>query len=182
MPDHLQIVVGVAGRIGSGKTIVAQQLANSFGFQYFRYSLILAEWFGANPEDKGRLQEIGGGVMNGEGQLELNRRLISQIPAGKDTVIDGLRHPLDFASLRGQFHQKFSLIFVETPADARFERLRGRFSSFNQFEHADSRPVEANIDDLKPLASATLPGTLQKAELEAKLGSLIAGFRQKAEA
>jgi dephospho-CoA kinase len=181
MPEQPRIVVGVAGRIGSGKTAVAQELARFFGFEYFRYSLVLADWFGANPSDKEYLQEIGGGVMSGEGQLELNRRLIRLIPAGTDSVVDGLRHPLDFASLDAQFRHSFSLIFIETARNIRFERLRGRFSDLHQFEQADAREVESNIDDLKPLASAILPGTLERAEVHATLRSLLTGFREKAQ-
>jgi dephospho-CoA kinase len=172
MPEQPRIVVGVAGRIGSGKTAVAQELARFFGFEYFRYSLVLADWFGANPSDKEYLQEIGGGVMSGEGQLELNRRLIRLIPAGTDSVVDGLD---------AQFRHSFSLIFIETARNIRFERLRGRFSDLHQFEQADAREVESNIDDLKPLASAILPGTLERAEVHATLRSLLTGFREKAQ-
>lgn len=181
MPDHSRIVIGVAGRIGSGKTAVAQELAASFGFEYFRYSLILAEWFGANPTDKERLQEIGDGVMSGEGQVELNRRLIGRIPPGQDSVVDGLRHPLDFDSLHREFGSRFSMIFVQTPREIRFERLRDRFADFGEFEVADSHPVESRIDDLKPMAAELIAGTLGKVELRAKLNSLVTVFRQRAE-
>jgi dephospho-CoA kinase len=179
MPDHSRIVIGVAGRIGSGKTIVAQQLADSFGFQYFRYSLILSEWFGTNPTDKAGLQEIGEGVMAGDGQRELNRRLIERIPDGGDVVIDGLRHPIDYDSLNHEFPGRFFLIFVDTPPDTRYSRLRDRFSDFEQFAVADRRPVESNIDDLKPMASAALAGTLQREQLQAELGSLVQKLRRK---
>lgn len=181
MPDHAGIVVGVAGRIGSGKTLVAQELAASFGFEYFRYSLVLAEWHGVDPQNKGELQEIGGRVMSGEGQLELNRRLISRISPGKDSVIDGLRHPLDFASLDKEFGRSFSLIFVEATPEIRFERLRDRFSDFDHFLEADDRPVECRIDELKQLSTEVLPGTLERTQLQVRLKSLVVAFRQKAE-
>ena len=44
MVDNARLVIGVAGRIGSGKSEVAQCLRERLGFQYLRYSLILAEW------------------------------------------------------------------------------------------------------------------------------------------
>jgi dephospho-CoA kinase len=179
MPDHSRIIVGVAGRIGSGKTRVAQEIAGSFGFQYFRYSLVLAEWFGANPADKAGLQEIGEGVMSGEGQRELNQRLISRIPHDRDAVIDGLRHPIDYASLKHEFQDRFFLIFIEAPFDIRFERLRSRFTSVKKFSDADRRLVESNIDSLRPMASAMLSGTLQREELNAELSGLLRKFRQK---
>jgi len=72
-----RIVIGVAGRIGSGKSFAAHHLEQHFGFQYLRYSLVLADWFKADPAAKSRLQEVGWGVMSGDRQRELNRRLIS---------------------------------------------------------------------------------------------------------
>ena len=48
MVDNARLVIGVAGRIGSGKSEVAQYLRDRFGFQYLRYSLVLAEWYHAD--------------------------------------------------------------------------------------------------------------------------------------
>lgn len=90
MPDHSPIVIGVAGRIGSGKSVVAHCLERELGFQYLRYSLVLAEWSHADPADKSRLQEIGGEVMAGEGQRALNRLLINRIDRSRDVAVDGL--------------------------------------------------------------------------------------------
>ena len=100
MADDAQLVIGVAGRIGSGKSEVAQCLRDRFGFQYLRYSLVLAEWYHADPAAKPQLQELGWNVMSGDGQRELNRRLIAQIDPKRDCAVDGLRHPIDYESLR----------------------------------------------------------------------------------
>src|ERR1035438_8121197 len=79
-----QLVIGVAGRIGSGKSVVAHYLEREFGFQYFRYSLVLADWFETEPGAKARLQEVGWEVMSGSGQRELNQRLIARIDRDKE--------------------------------------------------------------------------------------------------
>lgn len=179
MPDHSRIVVGVAGRIGSGKTLVAQCLERDFGFQYLRYSLVLAEWFHTDPTNKAGLQEVGEGVMAGEGQRELNRRLIARIDHHSEVVVDGLRHPIDYECLAVEFKDRFILIFVECPPAMRFERIRDRFSTYEQFLVADSRPVESNIDSLRSLASATISGTMSGEELRSELGRLLFRFRQR---
>jgi dephospho-CoA kinase len=178
MPESSRIVVGVAGRIGSGKTAVARQIEREFGFQYLRYSQILAEWCETDPADKVRLQSIGGKVMSGVGQLELNRRLIRRIDPARDAVVDGLRHPIDYESLHGQFGDRFFLIFVEAPPGVRFSRLRDRYSTFDRFRKADGHPVESHIDSLQPLAFVTLPGTLPGEPLLASLKSAIFDFRE----
>src|ERR1017187_10149226 len=151
------IVIGVAGRIGSGKTVVARCLEQKFGFQYLRYSLVLAAWSHVDPDDKPRLQEVGGEVMAGEGQAELNRQLIERIDPPRDTAVDGLRHPVDHESLLAAFGARYFLIFVDAPPATRFERSRDRFDAYEAFLQADTRPVESNIDTLRPFATSAIP-------------------------
>src|SRR5216684_724348 len=102
MPSHSQgseekrLVIGIAGRIGAGKTSAAKYLNTKHGFQYLRYSQVLAEWMATDPESKAQLQKVGWQVMAGGMQTELNRRLIAQVTPDADFAVDGLRHPLDF--------------------------------------------------------------------------------------
>lgn len=179
MPDSSVIVIGVAGRIGSGKSVVAHCLEQELGFQYLRYSLVLAEWLHADPADKSRLQVIGGDVMAGHGQSELNRLLISRIDQTRNVAVDGLRHPIDHESLQREFGPRYFLVFVDTPFQIRFERNRDRFTTFEQFIAADRHPVESNIDLLQPLAAVTISGTMTGDELVAKLRQLTSSFRQR---
>jgi dephospho-CoA kinase len=179
MPDHSRIVVGVAGRIGSGKSLLAHCLEQEFGFQYLRYSMVLAEWYQIDPADKLRLQEVGGHVMAGQEQRELNRRLIDCIEQKRDVAVDGLRHPIDYETLLAEFGKRFSLIFVETPPMIRFERTQDRYTTYEQFLTADSRPAESNIDSLRPLSAATISGTMPVEESIAELRQFVSSFRQR---
>jgi dephospho-CoA kinase len=171
--------VGVAGRIGSGKSVIARLLERELGFQYFRYSLVLAEWFDTNPASKNALQEVGWDVMAGNRQLELNRRLIKRMDPSRDTAVDGLRHSIDYESLRQEFNNKFHLVFVKTPLRTRFDRLRHRYATYEEFLASDSHPVESNIDALESAASAVLAGTMPQEQLISELLVLIARFRQE---
>ncbi len=177
MADNAQLVIGVAGRIGSGKSEVALFLRDRLGFQYLRYSLVLAEWHHADPAAKAQLQELGWNVMSGDEQLELNRRLIAQIDPKRDGSVDGLRHPVDYESLRNAFSSRFSLVYVDTPSEVRFGRLRERYASYQDFVAADSHPVESKIDLLIPLASAVLPGQQPVEQLEADIERLVRDLR-----
>lgn len=179
MPESPRIVVGIAGRIGSGKTAIAQHLERKFGFQYLRYSQILAEWFQADPADKVRLQKVGGDVMAGSDQFELNRRLIDRIDPQSDVVIDGLRHPTDYASLHAAFGDDFFLVYTDTPATVRFERLRNRYGTFAEFCEADAHPVESQIDSLRSAATVVLPGTMDFELLMTSVHRLILDFRDR---
>ncbi len=172
-----RIVIGVAGRIGSGKSEVAHYLEHHFGFRYLRYSLVLADWFKGDPAAKSRLQEVGWGVMSGDRQIELNHRLIALIDPKSDYAIDGLRHPIDYESLKDEFASRFILIYVDTPSNIRFERLRDRYESYEEFLAADSHPVESNIQALVPRASVVLPGNLSIEQIEARINNILESLR-----
>src|SRR4051812_28167658 len=100
---HERLVIGIAGRMGAGKTSVAKYLSETHGFQYLRYSQVLVEWLAKDSESRTHLQEIGWKVMAGGMQSELNQRLIGHIIPQGDVVVDGLRHHIDYESLRNSF-------------------------------------------------------------------------------
>jgi len=120
--------------------------------------------------------------MAGQEQRELNRRLVRRIDRNSDVAVDGLRHPIDYESLLTEFGKRFSLIFVDTPPTTRFERTRDRFTNYDQFLAADSRPVESNIELLRPLAAATISGTMSVGESVAELRQLVSSFRKRIDA
>ena len=172
-----KLVIGLAGRIGSGKTTIAHLLETEFGFQYLRYSLVLAEWFQTEPSAKTVLQRVGWDVMSGDRQRELNRRLIQQISRDRDCVVDGLRHPIDFESLKAEFSLHCFLLYIDAPTESRFERLHERYATHQEFAKADLHPVESNIELLRPLASAFLDGTVGVEQLALELRILIRDLR-----
>src|SRR5260370_18334961 len=90
--EEKRVVIGIAGRIGAGKTSAAKHLSTKHGFQYLRYSQVLAEWMAANPESKAQLQKVGWEVMAGGMQTELHRRLIAQVTPEADAAVDRHRH------------------------------------------------------------------------------------------
>lgn len=150
------IFIGLAGRIGAGKTSAATYLTNKYGLQYRRYSQVLEEWVSTSTADRDRLQQLGWDVMAGGLQAELNARLIAGIDGAKSAAIDGLRHLIDFQSLSSTFGESFEMIFLEARQENRFERLQARFSTLAAFNAADSHPVEAYIDDLRSRASIAM--------------------------
>jgi dephospho-CoA kinase len=150
------VYIGFAGRIGAGKTSAASHVASRYGFQYTRYSQVLEEWLPASAGDKDRLQQLGWDVMRRGLQVQLNSRLISGLNRSRSAAIDGLRHPIDFESLASAFGSAFRLVFLESRRENRFHRLRSRFSTYAAFQTVDSQPVEAHVEDLRPLSSVTI--------------------------
>src|SRR5258708_685308 len=131
-----RLVIGIAGRIGAGKTSAARYLNTKHGFQYLRYSQVLAEWMAANPESKAQLQSVGWEVMAGGRQAELNRGLIAKITPERDAAVDGLRHTIDRKSLINAFSSPFRLLYKDSGAEQRWNHLngKGRYTSRDIFD------------------------------------------------
>ena len=177
-PQGKRLVIGITGRIGSGKTTVGKYLESMHGFQYLRYSAVLADWLAKDPESKAHLQEVGWEVMAGGMQAELNRRLVELIKPGSDVAVDGLRHPLDRQTLKDRFSNSFHLLFIDSPLKLRRERLKEKYPDVARFQQADSHAVEQQIDSLGPSAFVIQNESSIQA-LHAKVDEAISRFRKE---
>jgi dephospho-CoA kinase len=180
-PQGERLVVGITGRIGSGKTTVGRYLESRYGFQYLRYSEVLADWLAKDPEGKAQLQKVGWEVMAGGMQAELNRRLIARITPDGDVAVDGLRHPLDNAALSNSFSASFRLLFIDSPPRLRFERLnqKGKYADFPSFAAADSHPVEQHIDSLRVSAAQMIHNEDSLQQLYVAVDEAVRNFRKE---
>ena len=180
--DHrdTKLVIGIAGQIGSGKTTAAEYLAAEHGFNHIRYSHVIADWFGEDPERKSELQVVGWEVMSGGVQAELNRRLLLKISSGANWVVEGLRHPLDYESLKNAFTSRFHLVYIDSSQEQRWLRLqkRGRFRTFEEFCVADQHPVEQLIPQLKQFAELCVVGGEPLQHLYEPLNRFVASLRK----
>ena len=172
-----RLVIGITGRIGAGKTSVGKYLSSAHGFYYARYSQVLSDWLAKDPESKAHLQAVGWEVMAGGMQAELNTRLISQLPAQRDSAVDGLRHSLDYESLNSAFSPHFYLLFISSPPELRWQRLRSRYPKQDAFGRADSHPVEQQIDSLRDRAFAVLDNDNSLQSLYSKADALLKRIR-----
>jgi dephospho-CoA kinase len=180
-PRGERLVIGITGHIGSGKTTVGRYLESKHGFQYLRYSAVLADWLARDPESKAQLQRVGWEVMAGGMQAELNRRLLVQIKPDGDVVVDGLRHPLDYQTLDSKFSPSFHLLYIDSPARVRFERKKNKtkYADFEKFQAADSHAVEQQIDSLRANAALVIPNEASLQALCAKVDDSISRFRKE---
>ena len=112
---------------------------------------------------------------------ELNRRLVSQISPERDIAVDGLRHSLDYDTLRDAYSLSFYLLFVNSPPQLRFERLnaKGKYVDFASFEAADSHPVEQQIDALRTHAALVIENNGSLEHLFTIVNETISCFRKE---
>jgi dephospho-CoA kinase len=180
-PQGDRLVIGITGRIGSGKTTVGRYLESHFEFQYVRYSAVLADWLAKDPERKTQLQNVGWEVMAGGMQPELNRRLFAEISQDSEVVVDGLRHPLDCETLSKSFSASFHLLYIDSPSQLRFTRLnhKGKYANLASFEAADSHQVEQYIDSLRAKAAVVIHNERSIENLYESVDEAVRTFRKE---
>jgi dephospho-CoA kinase len=119
--------------------------------------------------------------MAGGMQAELNRRLISKIVPSADVAVDGLRHPLDYETLNNSFSGSFRLLYIDSPARLRFERLnlKGKYADSASFEAADAHAVEQQIDSLRAKAARVIRNEGSLPDLYVAVDEAIRTFRKE---
>ncbi len=141
---HKRVIVGLCGETGAGKTTVTEYLKFKYGLQSFRYSQVIAEKY--QVTDKKELQYIGADIARDEKkQRELSRYMIDHMKEERGYVVDGLRHFEDYDELRGNFNDKFVLIFIQ----CRYKNRRARYQKlhFEQVTDEDFQMINDHVSE-----------------------------------
>lgn len=166
------LVVGISGRICSGKTTAARMLEER-GFAYTRFSLVIDDEIkeaGAVP-DRATRQQFGERIHREKGQRWLCERVLQRVEGQSLIVIDGLRFPEDRAYFVEAFGTRFVHLHISASEDVR--RARYAEDAAVSFEAADGQPVEAGIAPLAKLARIQLKNEGSLSELKQSLDHVL---------
>ena len=123
------MIIGIVGPIASGKSILSDMLVRR-GFVKVSFSEEVraeATKRGIQIERK-HLQDLGNLLREQEGDDYWAKRVIARMEKGKNTVVEGIRHPAEVQALRAL--QEFVLIGVTAPVAQRYQwiMMRGKDS------------------------------------------------------
>jgi predicted nuclease with RNAse H fold/dephospho-CoA kinase len=174
------LVIGISGRICAGKTTAAH-LLERLGFAYTRFSLVIDEEIlgrGELPSRESR-QRIGLEINRTKGQRWLCERVLSRVREQALIVVDGLRFRQDHAFLTERFGTRFLHLHVTAGTDLRRERYGREYPGDSSFEQSDCDPVEMEVDDLAPLAAATIDNSSTLGDLERAIVKIVETLASK---
>ena len=119
------MVIGLTGRNGSGKGVVANLIKNK-GFEYYSLSDVLRNEIKNQNLDVTRenLIKMGRKLRQEHGAGVLAKKIVSQLQPQKKYIIDSIRHPEEVKILREKMGLK--LICVSADQKTRFERCKMR--------------------------------------------------------
>lgn len=148
-----RLVVGLSGRISAGKSTAASILGD-IGFTGTRFSSVLQDILAAEgiAPTREALQELGQRVNRSPGQRWLCRQAVLRHPEARVLVIDGMRFPMDHATLAEMFGADFVHLHITASIDVRRSRYVSSGRSADEFDIATKHPVESQIWSLRHLA------------------------------
>jgi dCMP deaminase len=178
------MILGVSGLNASGKGEVVAYLTERSFYAHSLSDVIRAELKARGlGETRERMIDVGRELRAREGLGALAQRLISQLHADRNYVIDSIRHPAEVAALRAA-GQRFRLLWVEAEEERRFERMRARARSgdpatIEELRRLEGRelgsadPSAQQLLAVRELADETLRNDATLAELHEQLGRLL---------
>lgn len=180
----MPLVIGLVGRIGSGKTTVSEYLQDNHGAKEHRFSQILMDILDRLylPHERAYLQNLGRSL-----RAELGEDVIVNAfkrDMEKDTseilIVDGIRYENEVNLLK---EKDGILIFVTASSDVRYDRAvkRGEKGeakiTYEQFLESEKAETEKHIGTIKENADYIIDNSGALDELYKKVDEIIEALK-----
>lgn len=151
--DRERRAVAISGRIGSGKSSLARELAQGQSWDvvsFGRYVKAMAEERGVG-NDRQSLQTFGQSLINAAGaDLFLQQVVAYCRPTSAVHIFDGVRHPAMIDALRRRYGT-VAVVCLEANQHLRYDRYSARSNhpvGLQEFLVWDEHPVERGTTDI----------------------------------
>lgn len=173
--DGREIVVGVSGQTGAGKSTAVRILAER-GHRVAGYSAALASRRpGASRRE---LQRMGEEVRQEPlGQRRLGQEVVAALGDAPRCAVDGLRFPEDHALMRERFGRAYVHVHVAAPIEERRKRFVSRGGTPDEYAAAAASSTEAAAARMRSLADRVIDNTASEDDLRTSLLKAVAGAR-----
>lgn len=176
----MQLVIGLVGHIGSGKTSVSKYLQDNYGAKEYRFSQILMDILDRLylPHERAHLQNLGKSL-----RAELGKDVIVNAfrhDLEKDQsemlIVDGIRYENEVEMLKEKGGQ---LIFVTASPEVRYERAVARGEkgeaeiTFEQFLESEKAETEKHIEMIEDSADYIIDNSGTLDELHEKVDRIM---------
>ncbi|KFM99109.1 hypothetical protein D0U04_20710 [Bacillus clarus] len=158
----MNVVIGIAGKIGSGKSTLSNEIAKHLKCNtintgdYFRAISLKRNL----STDRSTLQQLGNETIS-IGWDYFSKELLNfaNWSNEKNLLIAGIRNVKLYEQLKKDIHpNKFYLIYIDTLDEVRRVRIKERVETEKKL---DFHPVEAQVEELKKFADLILDNNRQ---------------------
>ena len=147
------LVIGLTGRIGSGKTTLSAYIQERYNFQKLSFvdKILIPELRKRKKTvNRKNLQRVGREFYLKYGDIKLTELLLEGIDPAARWIIDDIRYSTTANFIRAKFPNNFWIIGVKTDIQIRFQRVLARGKegkiSYEDFLEMDSAPTEKQIE------------------------------------
>lgn len=183
-------IIAFAGRNGCGKGTAAERTASLLTAPKHTYSDELYDRFaawGIVKEDVTRpmLQELSTFLRKIFGEDFLARVMAGKCAAapGGHVVIDGVRRLTDIEILQAEYGERFILVWIETSADNRYERLKARKEKNGEemmpreaFDAQEQAESERQLDAVRDACRTVIDNDGAPEALQKQIDDLVAAI------
>ncbi len=176
-----RVVIGIMGRIGSGKSEASRYIAKKFGGRVFRFSDVLRDILARLylPLSRENFIALGTALRSAFGNGIIAGALKRDILASEASVVvvDGVRYPEEVEMVRS--FEKSILIYIDASPEVRYQRAvkrgeRGEAGlSYEEFLKNDAAETEKRIAELAKLADYRIDNNRDLEELHAALDGVL---------
>jgi len=174
------LIIGVTGRIGSGKTTLSAYIQKRYNFQKLSFvdKILIPELRKRKKSvNRKNLQQVGREFYLKYGDIRLTELLLEGInPAGR-WIIDDIRYPTTADFIKAKFPNNFWIVGVKTDVQIRFQRVLARGEegkiSYEDFLKMDSAPTEAQIEKVLSKADYVIENNQTLSELYQQCDKIV---------
>ena len=158
------VAIGVAGRIGSGKTTLASLLAKRIGCPRASFGEFVrssAQARGLDFTERSILQDLGDELIAEGWTPFVDAVLLQAGYSSGPVVIDGIRHLSAIETLRSRLDPTpLVVVAVDISDEQRRQRLHDRGLESHDVKSADAHANESKVDEVVLAANIVIPENL----------------------
>lgn len=177
-----RLIIGFTGEAGSGKDAASHYLEETYGAKSFGFSSILRDLIHRIylPEERETMAKLSLSLREAFGQDLFGRVIAEDIRRDKQAliVLTGIRRDEDMVGIKND--PDFRLVYIEAPAELRYERVRMRGQNDNdatmtyeEFLRDSELETERTIRGLKSQAHQVIENTGDREEFYHILDTLL---------
>ena len=182
----MKLVIGLVGRIGSGKTAVSEYLQEKYGAKEHRFSQILMDILDRLYLPHGRVHlqnlgkslraELGEGVIVNAFKKDLEKEQFEVL------IVDGIRYENEVKMLK---EKSGFLVFITASPEVRYGRAVARGEkgeakiTYEQFLESEKAETEKHIEMIRESADYIIDNSGTLDELYKKVDDIVEVLRQE---
>lgn len=176
------MILGIVGKLASGKSEAAKYIKNNYNSQSFKYSDVLQDILGQLflEESRENLSKLSQALREYFGEEILAKVITNRIGSSTANIkiTEGIRRPEDIKFIKN--NSSFILVAIEAERRTRFKRIRNRSEkiddsskSFEEFIEDEKNPSDRIISEMMKKADRTINNNGSLNEFYSQIDELI---------